>query len=100
MLARLLGLRLLRLEADIAVVPAAYDSRRRGNLSGRAVARARSADLSDAEQLLARASRTLADVPDGVRAVNDEFGLPDAAEPPTWRRWTRTANGSTPRPPS
>ena len=58
-LARLLGIRLLRLEADIALLPASFQPADRHGPTP-----VPTGDLSQAAQLLAHASRTLDATPD------------------------------------
>jgi hypothetical protein len=72
-LGRLLGIRLLRLEADITLVPATLGSSSTVGPSTRVVTRSAttdgSGDLTDAEELLAHASRTLDETPHLVTPI-------------------------------
>jgi hypothetical protein len=71
-LARLLGIRLLRLEADISLVPADFGPSSTVGRSTRVVTSPATTDrtggLSDAVELLAHASRTLDETPHLVTA--------------------------------
>jgi hypothetical protein len=71
-LGRLLGIRLLRLEADISLVPAALASPSPVGPSPRVLTRSPTTDgtgaLTDAAALLAQASRTLDETPHLVTA--------------------------------
>ena len=68
-LARLLGIRLLRLEADIILVPARVEESGPADLAGRVVSGQAPVNdargLRDAQQLLRRAARTLEEPPFG-----------------------------------
>jgi len=71
-LGRLLGIRLLRLEADITLFPADLGSSSTFGPSTRVVTSSATTDgsrgLTDAVELLARASRTLDEIPHVVTA--------------------------------
>jgi hypothetical protein len=71
-LGRLLGIRLLRLEADITLVPADLGSPSAVGRSTRIVTRSATPDgsrgLADAVELLAHASRTLDETPHLITA--------------------------------
>ena len=73
-LGRLLGMRLLRLEADISIVPADLGSSSTIGPSPRIVTSSATTDgtggLTDAVELLAHASRTLDETPHLVTARN------------------------------
>jgi hypothetical protein len=71
-LGRVLGIRLLRLEADISLVPADLGSSSTVGPSAAVVTRSATTDgsrgLTDARELLARATRTLDETSDPVTA--------------------------------